>query len=482
MSNRVRGSRIEQIPEPGARRSWWLREALAAEPESPATSPLDRDVTADVVIAGGGYSGLWTAYHLTERDPGLKVVVLEQDICGGGASGRNGGLVTGWWDELSRVVELFGEDGGIDTCRALGSSIRAIGTFCERHGVDAWYRRGGYVMTAAVPAHEGAANEVVELARRLGVGDELLPLTAQQVRARCGSPVFGAGALMRDGATVQPARLARGLRRVLLERQVQIFDGTKVERLRSRDPCVIETAAGSVRAGSAVIAVNAWGAHWRELQRLTVARGSYVTLTEPIPARLEELGWTGGECITDLRTAVHYLRTTADGRIAFGGGGAAIGIGRSIGRTFTHDRAAVRRTVEGFRRLLPMLADVRIVDAWGGPIDVGPFHLPCFGRLGRGRAYYVTGYTGNGVGPSELAGRVLTGLCLGQEDRWTSLPIARYEPRRFPPEPFRSSGGWLVNRAVVQRDRQEERLGAAKPSTDFVARLPSRLGYRLPPE
>jgi glycine/D-amino acid oxidase-like deaminating enzyme len=158
------------------------------------------------VVIGGGFTGLWAAEHLTRRAPGIDVVLLEQDICGAGASGRNGGLATGWWDELGRLVDLFGVEGAVRTAAALGLSIRAIGEWCRSNGVDAWYRHGGYLMVAAAPAQVHALEAEVELARELGVGDELLPLSREEVSARCASPAFLGGVWMRDGATVQPAR------------------------------------------------------------------------------------------------------------------------------------------------------------------------------------------------------------------------------------------------------------------------------------
>jgi len=132
---------------PGAQRSWWLREALAAEPAI-ACPPLDKDVNADVVIVGGGFTGLWTAYFLTESDPNLGIVVLEQDICGGGPSGRNGGFASGWWDELDGLVALYGAEAAVRACRAISSSITSIGDFCEAHGIDAWFKKAGYVFAA----------------------------------------------------------------------------------------------------------------------------------------------------------------------------------------------------------------------------------------------------------------------------------------------------------------------------------------------
>ena len=215
---------------PGAQRSWWLREALAADAGRPCP-PLAGDATADVVIVGGGFSGLWTAYFLTRRDPKLGVVVLEQDICGGGPSGRNGGFASGWWDELRGLVTLYGPEAAVRACRAITASIKGIGEFCAAHGVDAWYREGGYMYAITAAAHEKLCEEMVELAHDAGAEDEMRSLTAAEVRQRCASPAFRGGAFMRDGASVQPARLARGLRRVALERGVRIHEQTTVTRL-----------------------------------------------------------------------------------------------------------------------------------------------------------------------------------------------------------------------------------------------------------
>ncbi len=304
-------------------RSWWLREALAEDPGEPCP-PLQGDVRADVLIIGGGYTGLWTAYFLTELEPSLDVVVVEQDICGGGPSGRNGGFVTGWWDELPDLVAMFGADGALATAHAIGGAVTAIDQWCDRHGVDAWYSRAGYVSTACAPGQVGFEREGVRLARELGAAGEYVPLTADEVRSRCDSPLFGPGVLMPDGATVQPARLARGLRRVALERGVRIFEGTAVRRFRAGPPAEAACGGGTVRAGCAVVASGAWAAGWPSFERRLATWTSHVVLTAPAPDRLKEIGWTEGECITDARATVQYFRTTPDGRIAFGGGGGRV--------------------------------------------------------------------------------------------------------------------------------------------------------------
>ncbi len=461
---------------PGAQRSWWLREALADDPGAECP-PLDADSKADVVIVGGGFTGLWTAYFLHERNPDLGIVILEQDICGGGPSGRNGGFASGWWDELHGLVTLYGPGPAVHACRAISKSITAIGDFCQSTGIDAWYRRSGYMYAVTAAAHEKLCEEMVALAREVGAPEELRELTPAEVTARCASPAFRGGAFMRDGASLQPARLARGLRRVLLERGVTIHEGTRVTRLEGTDAI---TPKGRVRAHHAVLAVNAWGVGWREVNRHLVAWSSYIVLSAPAPERLAEIGWTGGELISDFRTSLRYFRTTRDGRIAFGGGGGRAR--RTVDEMFTGDSRAVTETAEGFRLMFPSFRDVPIEDAWGGPIDVSPTHLPTFGRAGAGNVYYAAGYTGNGVAPSHLAGQALADLMSGADTETTRLPMVNARPPAFPPEPLRSWGAAVVRRAMIAKETAEERGRRPGFVAAQLARTPRRLGYLLGPD
>ena len=462
---------------PGAQRSWWLREALASDPGAECP-PLQMNLNADVVIVGGGFTGLWTAYYLSSANPSLGIAVLEEDICGGGPSGRNGGFASGWWDELDGLVALYGCEGAVRACRAISRSIDLIGHVCATHRIDAWYAKAGYVYAATAEQHYEVCAQMVEAAREAGAPEEMQPLTAREVRARCDSPAFSSNAFMRDGASVHPARLAHELRRVLLERSVRIHEGTRVERFENSAPATAITPRGTVRARQAVIAINAWATGWPSLSRRLVAWSSYMILTAPAPEHVAAIGWTGGELVSDLRTSVRYFRTTRDGRIAFGGGGGRAKT--SIGKAFTHDMRAVVEAAEGFRLLFPTFADVPIVDAWGGPIDVSPTHLPAFGSL-LPNVHYALGYTGNGVAPSNLAGRVLADLVTGADSEEVRLPMVNSPSRAFPPQPFRALGAALVRRAIIAKDTAEERGRRPNPLANAIARLPRKLGYMLGP-
>jgi glycine/D-amino acid oxidase-like deaminating enzyme len=463
-------------------RSWWLEEALAhAEFAGDPCPPLDRDVTADVVILGGGYTGMWTAYFLKEREPGLDVVLLEADVCGGGPSGRNGGFCDGWWSHIVDVERTYGRADAMELLMTVGRSPSEIDAWCQRHGVDAWFRHGGDLAVATNPSQEGRWTALLDAATRLGVQDEYQVLSADDVQKRCASPRFRSGLLIPDAATLHPARLARGLRRVLLERGVRIFEGTRVRRFGFGAPAVAETADGSVRASDAVIGLGAWATWWRAFRPRLTVRGSYVVATTPAPDRLEAIGWTGGEAVRDLRSSLHYLRTTPDGRIVFGLGGLQPDLARRIDHRYDYVAGYARRVAADLVRMFPSFAGVPIEAAWGGPINVSGFTMPFFGTLAPGNVHYGLGYTGNGVGPSHLGGKILAALALGAEDGFTRLGVVTREPKRFPPEPIRSPGMLVANAAIRRMDDLQDAGRRVDPVTRFVARLPRRLGYKLGP-
>jgi glycine/D-amino acid oxidase-like deaminating enzyme len=471
------------FPRPACR-SWWLEEALALpEFAGPPCPPPSGELGVDVVVIGGGYTGMWTAFQLTEREPGVEVAILERDICGGGPSGRNGGFCNGLWEELPLLARTVGDRGALATAAASEESVFAIGGWCERFGVDAWYRASGHVGVSTSPAQDGAWRETLETAERLGAAEgRFVELDEDEIRTRCDSPVFRAGMRTPRTATVQPARLARGLRRVLLERGVRIFEDTPVRRFRGgRGAFEVETPSGRVRARSGVLAAGAYLAASRPFRRTILPRASFIVLTEPVPDRLEELGWTGGEGLYDFRTALRYVRTTRDGRIAFGAASSRAGLGTGMGPRLDFDEVSVAALMRDFARWFPTLTDVRFDCAWGGPIDVTRLHLPFFGTLPGGAVHYGVGFTGGGVGPCHLAGRILSGLALGVDDEHTRLPLVGLRPRPFPPEPLRSIGAAAVHRAIVRGDEAQDDGRTPDPVTSFVARLPRRLGYELGP-
>jgi glycine/D-amino acid oxidase-like deaminating enzyme len=278
---------------------------------------------------------------------------------------------------------------------------------------------------------------------------------------------------------VNPARLALGLRARLIEAGVEVHENSRVHAMQAgRDGVAVRTADGAVRAGHAVLAAGGAQEALRPLRRRLTLTSSHMVMTEPVPDVLAELGWAGGECITDARHLLHYFRTTPDGRIAFGwGGGRCLAGARTRGHAEV-DAEVAAEVARHLVRFFPALAGRRIDHAWGGPIDVSPSHTPIVGSLD-GRVHYGFGFTGNGVGPSRMVAHALCALALDRRDEHSRLAIVEPQPRRVPPEPFRYIGGSIVRRAIISKEAAEE-LGREPGSiADLVAGIPDRIGVQV---
>ncbi|MEX0972303.1 MAG: FAD-binding oxidoreductase [Solirubrobacterales bacterium] len=482
---------------------YWLEEAGEVSP----LPELVGERSADVVVIGGGYTGLWAAWHLKRLEPEASVVLLEGDVCGFGPSGRNGGFCNSMWFSLPNMRRRWGGEGALAVARAARDAIDGVEGFCRDEGVDAWFRRGGYLQVSTAAAHDGVWNEALEACRGLGEGGGdgsdrntgvVQALSEKEVAERCASPAFRGGAFYPDAATVQPARLALfGLREHLLAAGVEIYERSPVRRLGadrsfvgSIDPkklrsvdgggVIARTDRGLVRAGVAIVAIGgAAKAPGGPLRNALTLTSSHIVLTEPVPELLEEIGWTGGECITDSRALIDYFRTTPDGRIAFGWGGGQIAMGARLRGRAELDPAVIAATAARLREYFPGLAGRRLTHAWGGPIDVSPTHLPVVVPLRGGNAFAAAGYTGNGVGPSHMVARTLASLALGRSDDHSRLPFVDPDPQRVPPEPFHWLGGELIRRALVSREEAE--LTGRTPHTlsSLVTEVPKLIGFHI---
>jgi glycine/D-amino acid oxidase-like deaminating enzyme len=449
---------------------FWIAEA-----GSPEVLPaLEGQRRADVVVVGGGYTGLWTAWHVLAAEPGARVVVLEAGRCGHGPSGRNGGFVTGMDLALPALRRESGAAAAEAWAAAARETVDAIGAWCEAEGVDAWYRKGGELVVSTAPAHDGGTGaEAVD-------GATVLAQDARAARARCDSPVFRSGVFVPAAATVHPARLAFGLRERLLARGAAIFEGSRATGMRPvPEGVAVRTAGGDVRARIAVLAVNAESGTLRPLRNRLTVSSSHIVCTEPVPDVVERLGWDGGEAISDGRALLHYTRTTRDGRIVFGWAGGRMAAGARTRGRMEVDHQVIARVRADLVRFFPALAGRRIAHAWGGPIDVSPTHRPAIVGLRALPAWAAFGYTGNGVGPAHLLGRTLAALALDRRDPVTRLPFVDPPPRRVPPEPLRIAGAAAIRRALVRKEAAEEAGRRPDPVTLGVAALPRLFGLHI---
>lgn len=453
------------------RRSHWLGEAL--KDDDAQAPPLEGDARVDVCIVGGGYTGLWTAIRLKEQDPSLDVMVIEKDYCGAGASGRNGGFVLSWWAKLLSLKKICGEEEAIRLAQASADNVAEIGEFCQINNIDSHFRRDGWLWAATAPSQVGVWRETIETANRYQL-HPLQEVSPAEAARRAGSGRHLAGAFEPTAASVQPALLARGLRRVAVEKGVRIHERTPMTKLNRGSPPSLRTPRGRIHAKKVVLAMNAWGIRFAELRRGIVVVSSDIVATEPMPEKLAEIGFSNGMAISDGRMMVHYYRTTLDGRIVFGKGGmnGILPFGGHVGEMFDGPSRLGRGVADWLRWTYPNLGEVKIQSSWMGPIDRSKSGLPAFGRLsGHPDILYGIGYSGNGVGPSAMGGRILASLALEKKDEWSQCGLVRPFGRDFPPEPIRYFGGQLVRRAVAAKDKADDAGRAAGPLTNYLAGL-----------
>lgn len=437
-------------------RPFWLQQALDQE-DQPACPPLATDTQCDVCIVGGGYTGLWTALMLKEQNPALDVVLLEADICGAGASGRNGGCALSWSAKYFTLERLFGMQEAVRLVKASEQSIYAIGEFCRAHGVDADYRLDGTLYTATNRAQMGATDGVIAALERQGI-NSFQRLPVEQVQRMAGSAKHLEGWFSPAAATVQPGKLVRGLRRVALQKGVRIYEGTAMTGLQEGPQAGIETRNGTVRAGRVVLALNAWMARaFPQFERSVAIVSSDMIITEPRPELLGQIGLTSGVSVLDSRIFVHYYHNTSDGRLMLGKGGNTFAYGGRMLPVFDQPspyEALLRRSLGEF---FPSLAQVPVAATWNGPSDRSVTGLPFFGRLGaHANVFYGFGYSGSGVGPCHMGGQILSSLALGLDNEWTRSPLVNGPLGYFPPEPIRYLGSLMVRNAIRRKEQAED--------------------------
>lgn len=458
---------------------YWIHEA--GEPE--LLPALEDDREFDVVIVGGGFTGMWTAWHLTEADPNLRVGLVESDRIGFGPSGRNGGFVESMWESFRALSRRYGPAGALELARAAGESVDQIGRFCEDHGTDAWFRKDGLLTVSTGPAWDGSWRETLDALRAAGAVGEASELSPAEVAAICDTPAFRGGIFYPRAATVQPARLGFAVRAALLGRGVSLFEHSPATAIDDGpDGVIVKTPSGRIRADRLVLANGgALAGHGSPFRNSLTVASSHLLITEPVPDVLDEAGWTGGQGITDCCSLVTYFRTTPDRRLALGWGGGRIAAG---GRRRGHaevDPEVIAEVTSILHRYFPGTAGREVEYAWGGPIDASPSHLPNVVRLPSGRAFAAFGYTGNGVGPTQLVGRTLASLALDRNDRYTALPfvVDAGELQQIPPEPLRWIGGVAIRGAIRRLEAQQAAGRTPDPVTRAVADIPALIGFHI---
>ncbi|GAA3231913.1 FAD-binding oxidoreductase [Actinocorallia longicatena] len=453
--------------------SYWFREIGLPEPGA----PLPGSLQADVCLIGAGYTGLWTAYYLKKAQPDLRIVVLEKEFAGFGASGRNGGWVVG---ELAGSHHLYAKRHGVEAAvrmqKEMFATVAEVVRESAAAGFEADLVQDGLLTVARNPAQLRRLRESVEAERAWGWDEEDLRLISPRDRI----DVEGAiGASWTPHcARVQPAKLARGLAGAVRAMGVEIYEGTPVTDLRPRTPAsepMAVTPYGVVSADYVIRCTEGFTAAFTATHRDWLPMNSSMIVTEPLPdAVWAEIGWRGSELLGDMAHYYMYAQRTADGRIAFGGRGKPYRFGSKIddgGRTQDRTVQALRSALRG---MFPAAADVPVAHAWSGVLGVPRDwcstatvdHVTGLGHAG--------GYTGHGVAATNLAGRTLRDLVLRHDTDLTTLPWVGWTVRQWEPEPLRWLGVHLMYSLYRHADTREHH----HPRTSKLATLADRLSGR----
>ena len=439
--------------------------------DEPRRAPLGGDLDVDVAIVGAGYSGLWTARSLLQRDPGIRLIVVERESVGFGASGRNGGWCVGELaGGLHGAVALGGREAGIAMTRAIIDTVDEVGRTVIDDGIDCDFVRGGVVRVARTRPQLERQRAEVEDYRRHGFGDDVLrSLDAAEATSRLAATDVVGGVHFVPCARVQPLRLARGLAAAVERRGGTIVEGTAALDI---DPGRIRTDHGTVRADVVVRATEAYTRDLPGRRRDLVPLYSLMIATEPLAdAVWDEIGLREMETFADDRRMVVYGQRTADGRIAFGGRGAPYRFGSGIDAATETSRVVHDRIAATLREMIPAVGDAAITHRWGGVLGVPRDWQPSVGLDHATGLAWAGGYVGEGVAAANLAGRTLADLIQGVDSDLVGLPWVGHRSRRWEPEPVRWAAIDATRRLAGWIDRRE----AATQRTPRVAAVLDRL-------
>ncbi len=439
---------------------WW--EGRHA---GPVTEPFSGGAHADLVVVGGGLTGLWAAVQAVEEDPARRVMVLESGHVAAGASGRNGGFVSTslthglahgaatWPDELPALLRLGHQN------------VVEIDELLAKERIDAGLRLCGKTMVATRPHEVGGLRQLHELHAQHGEPSTFL--TGEEVRADVHSPTYLAGLESPSGGLVDPVALTTGLRDLAMRRGVVLHERSAVRAVR-RDggAMVCVTDAGRVRTAQVLLATNAFPPLLRRIRSYVLPVWDHVLATEPLtPEQLDSIGWAANQGLTDAGNQFHYYRRTSDDRIVWGGYDAIYYFGNSTDAAREQRDVSHRLLARQFYDTFPQLSDVRMSHRWAGVIDTTSRFTPVFGTAVGGRVAYTVGYTGLGLAASRFGARVGLDLLAGRETERTRLAMVRRRPVPFPPEPLRW-GAVQVTRAALAREDRRGRRGALLRAMD----------------
>ncbi|MFM9105254.1 MAG: NAD(P)/FAD-dependent oxidoreductase [Chloroflexota bacterium] len=454
--------------------SWWLE---SCEDDLTPRPALDGSIDVDVAIMGAGFTGLWTAWHLLQREPGLEIAVIEKEIAGFGASGRNGGwCYAGFAVGPDAMTQRFGREAARSVALAMIGAVNNVKDVCENENIDADMAHSGAIEFARAPYQVPKIRGMAEEYAAIGLEDRVPLLDAAQAAEHL--RVHGAieAVWTKDGLTVQPAKLARGLARAVERRGATIYEQTAVLDYHGGERPRLVTSRGEVRARRAIVlAGEAYLSQLDKTRRHVIPITSNIVLTERLPASFwEEVGWEGRATVGGFGPTGAYIQRTKDDRIAFGPYRGRYPWLSRISDAFERDEATFAHARRAAAVWVPGLQAYQFTRSWGGVLGSPRDHLPTMGFNPRTKVGMAFGYTGEGVAAANLSGQVLGDLITGRDTELTHLPMATHQPQPWEPEPLRWAGVTYVRKSHYRLDEEAERTGAYPERKTLAQRLYDR--------
>tara|TARA_B100000579_G_scaffold76923_1_gene59537 strand:- start:156 stop:1565 length:1410 start_codon:yes stop_codon:yes gene_type:complete len=434
----------------------WFTEALEAE-DKLVINQLNSKEIADICIVGGGYTGLWTAIKIKEKQPKSNVIIIEKDLCGSGASGRNGGCMIPLSSKFPAMKKTVGAKDAIRMVKASEEALNKIKHFCKLNNIDANIRINGIVYSATNNKHKGGfENLLIDLNENNINSWERL--SKEKIQKLTGSNRNIDGYFSPIGGSLQPALLVRGLKKVAEKKGVKIFEHSAMLSYEDKQKITVNTSHGSVECKKLVFAINAWTpSFFSFLSRSVILVSSDMIISEPVNNKLEKINLNNGIVVLDSNLFTHYYRSTPDGRIMFGKGGNTFSFNNKVISSFDGPSSIEKFLKKSLIKFFPSLQDIKITRSWNGPSERTKTGFPFFGYHPKNKnIIYGFGYSGNGILPTFVGSDILSSMVLDEENEWTLSNFCKGPLGLFPPEPFRWIGAMIIRNAVRRKEKAEQ--------------------------